>query len=149
MDSVPILVRVYKMINLYNSVQKKPHTYSNALVLYPAQTHMLEMIGEHPGITQSEIAAEYMLTKGAVSQTVSFLEGKSLTVREPSPKGGRNQGLYLSERGQRVLAEHHALHGNMIAEISRLAGQLPPEAIDILSQITDVIEENIRNMQQQ
>ena len=94
-------------------------------------------------------AAEYLFTKGAVSQTVSFLEEKRLTVREPSPNGGRNQGLYLSETGQRVLAEHHALHGDMIAEISRLAGRLPPEAIEFLSQITDVIEENIRSIQQQ
>ena len=92
---------------------------------------------------------EHLLTKGAVSQTVSFLEEKRLTVREPSPKGGRNQGLYLSETGQRVLAEHHALHGDMIAEISRLAGRLPPEAIEFLSQVTDVIEENIRSIQQQ
>ncbi len=147
MDSFQLLTRAYRLINIYNSTLKKPHTYSDGLVLYPAQSHMIEIIGESEGITLTEIAAEFMITKGAVSQILSFLEQKGLIVKNPSEKGGRATGLFLSESGKAVFEEHRALHSGMVSQISELAGQLPPEAVDILSQMADVIETNIRNMQ--
>ena len=141
-----LLTRAYKLINLYNSTQKKPHTYSGGLVLYPAQAHMLEIIGNAEGTDQSEIAAEYLITKGAVSQIISFLYDNDLILKKPSRKGGRSVGLFLSERGRKVFEEHRAMHSGMTDEVSRLAEGLSPEAMEILEKIADVIEESIRNM---
>lgn len=146
MNASQMLVKAYRLINLYNSTQKKPHIYSGGLVLYPAQTHMIELIGNEEGITLSGIAEGYRMTKGAVSQTVSFLAQKGLVVKRPSAKGGRSAGLYLSESGRTVFHEHRALHSGMIRQISALAEQLPPEAIPILEQIAEVIESNIKQM---
>ena len=147
MDSFQLLTRAYRLINIYNSTLKKPRTYSGGLVLYPAQSHMIEIIGEDEGITATEIAAEFMITKGAVSQIISFLEQKELIVKKPSEKSGRATGLFLSDSGRAVLNEHRELHSEMLREIAVLAEQLPPEAVDILEKITDVIENNIRNIQ--
>ena len=146
MNSGQLLTKAYKLINLYNSTQKKPHTYAGGLVLYPAQAHMLEIIGNAEGIDQSEIAGEYLITKGAVSQIISFLYENDLIFKKPSQKGGRSVGLFLSERGKTVFEEHRALHRSMTDELSRLAEGLSPEAVAILEQIADVIENNIRNM---
>lgn len=146
MDSGQLFTRAYKLINLYNSTQKKPRTYAGGLVLYPAQAHTLEIIGNSPGIELSVIAEEYMITKGAVSQLVTFLYDKGLIVKKPSQKGGRSTGLYLSEKGQAVFEEHRALHSGMTDEISRLADGLSPEAMVILERIAEVIEASIRNM---
>ena len=148
MNADQILIRSYRLINIYNSMQKKSHTYSCGLVLYPAQSHTVAIIGESEGISQSEIAAEYMITKGAVSQIVSFLEQKGLIIRKPSFKGGRTAGLFLTPLGKEIFREHRQLHGTMIDEISQLAEGLSPDAIDVLSRITDVIERNIRDMNQ-
>jgi DNA-binding MarR family transcriptional regulator len=147
MDSGELLLKAYRLINLYNATQKKPRTYSGGLVLYPAQTHMLEIIGDSEGISQSMIASEYMITKGAVSQIISFLDKKELIEKKPSKEGGRSVGLYLSERGREIFAEHRELHSYMIAEVTRLAEKLPSEATEILLQIADVIEESIRKIQ--
>ncbi len=146
MNPEQILVSAYRLISLYNSTQKKPHTYSGGLVLFPAQAHMLEMIGVSEGITQSEIAEEYLLTKGAVSQVVSFLARNGLIERKPSPKGGRSEGLFLSPRGEELLGEHRMLHGEMLAEVTRLAEGLPPDSLEILSQIARVMERHIRRL---
>ena len=147
MDSNQVLVKAYRLINLYNSTQKKARTYSGGLVLYPAQAHMIEVIGDEAGITQSEIASAYMITKGAVSQTVSFLEEKGLVFKRPSGKGGRATGLYLSESGMSVFREHRELHRDMLNQVGERAAQLPPESVSILERISDVIESHIRNMQ--
>lgn len=146
MDSNQLLVRAYRLINLYNSTQKKPHMYSCGLVMYPAQSHMIEIIGDCEGVTQTEIATEYMITKGAVSQIISFLEQNGLIIKKPSQKGGRSTELYLSDKGKSVFSEHRELHRVMTRRVAELADRIPPESIEILSQISDVIEENIRKM---
>ena len=144
MDSSGLLTRVYRLINLYNAKAKKPHTYEGGLVLYPAQSHMLEIIGENEAITVTRIAEAYMITKGAVSQIIGFLDEKGLLVRKPSEKGGRTTELYLSEQGRRVLAEHRERHRPMTEQITALTSQLSPDAIAFLEQMADIIEENIR-----
>lgn len=146
MDSYLLLTRAYRLINLYNSTLKKPRTYAWGLVLYPAQSHMIEIIGESEGITLTEIASAFMITKGAVSQVISFLEMKGLIVKKPSQKGGRATGLFLSDSGRAVFDEHRALHSGMLREVSALAERLPPEAIAILGQMADVIESGIRQI---
>ena len=141
-----LLTRAYKLINLYNSTQKKPHTYSGGLVLYPAQAHMLEIIGNAEGTDQSEIAAEYLITKGAVSQIVSFLCDKGLVVKKPSGTGGRTTGLFLSDEGRRIREEHRELHREMVEKVSAMMERIPPDTLDILSGVADIIEENIINL---
>ena len=116
-------------------------------MLYPAQSHMIEIIGESEGITLTEIAAEYMITKGAVSQIISFLEQKGLIEQKPAQKGGRSTGLFLSESGKAVFNEHRQLHSGMLDEVNALAEQLPIEAVALLGKMADVIESNIRSMQ--
>ena len=116
-------------------------------MLYPAQSHMIEMIGENEGITLTEIAAEYMITKGAVSQIISFLDQKGLIEKKPAQKGGRSTGLFLSESGKAVFNEHRQLHSGMLDEVNALAEQLPTEAVALLGKMADVIESNIRSMQ--
>ena len=147
MESSELLTKAYRLINLYNAKAKKPHTYSNGMVLFPAQSHMIEIIGESGGITVTQIAEEYMITKGAVSQILRFLDEKGLVVRTPSPQGGRTTVLSLSEEGQRVLAEHRERHRSMTETVAALADRLPPELLAILEEIADTIEKNIRNME--
>lgn len=149
MESFQLLTRAYRLIGIYQSTLKKPREYSGGLVLYPAQSHMIEIIGESEGITLTEIASGYMITKGAVSQIISFLAQKGLIEKRPVKKSGRATGLFLSESGRAVLEEHRELHSDMISQVSQLAEQLPPEAVEILSQIADVVENNIRNMHAQ
>ncbi len=146
METDQLLVRAYRLINLYNSTQKKPYTYSGGLVLFPAQSHMIEIIGNHPGVSQTRIAEEYMITKGAVSQIVTFLAQKELIVKKTSPKGGRTTELYLSDKGISVFNEHRERHREMTERIALLVEKIPPESLEILSRISDVIEDSIRNI---
>ncbi len=146
MESCELLTKVYRLINLYNAKAKKPHTYTGGLVLYPAQSHMIEIIGDNQAITVTRIAEEYMITKGAVSQILKFLDEKGLIVRKPSQKGGRTTELYLSQEGKRILAEHREMHRPMTQQVAALTSQLSPDTIAILEQMADTIEENIRNL---
>lgn len=146
MESFELLTKVYRLINLYNAKAKKSHTYTGGLVLYPAQSHMVEIIGDNEAITVTRIAEEYMITKGAVSQILKFLDEKGLIVKKPSEKGGRTTELYLSDEGKRILAEHRSLHRPMTEQVAALTSQLSPDTIAILEKTADIIEENIRTL---
>lgn len=146
MESAELLTKAYRLINLYNTKAKKPHTYSDGLVLYPAQSHMIELIGDNEGITVTQIAEQYMITKGAVSQIIKFLDEKGLICKKPSEKGGRTTELYLSSDGKRVMTEHREMHREMTEKIAALMDALTPETVEALSQIANIIEENIRTL---
>ena len=146
MEPYELLTKAYRLINLYNTKSKKPHTYADGLILYPAQSHMIEIIGDSEGITLTEIAAEYRITKGAVSQIVSFLCDKGLVVKKPSGTGGRTTGLFLSDEGRRIREEHRELHREMVEKVSAMMERIPPDTLDILSGVADIIEENIINL---
>ena len=146
MESSELLTKVYRLINLYNAKAKKPHTYTGGLVLYPAQSHMIEIIGDNEAITVTRIAEEYMITKGAVSQILKFLYEKGLIVKKPSEKGGRTTELYLSEEGKRILDEHREMHRPMTEQITALTSQLSPDTVAFLEQMADIIEDNIRTL---
>lgn len=146
METFELFTKFYRLINLYNAKSKKPHTFSDGLVLYPAQSHMIEIIGDNEGITLTQIADEYMITKGAVSQITKSLDEKALIIKKPSEKGGRTTELYLSDAGKRVLAEHREMHRIMTEQVSELAKKLTPETMEILENMANIIEENIREI---
>lgn len=146
MEPYELLTKAYRLINLYNTQSKKPHTYGDGLILYPAQSHMIEIIGDSEGITLTEIAAEYRITKGAVSQIVSFLCDKGLVIKKSSGTGGRTTGLFLSEDGRRIREEHRERHREMVEKVSAIMERIPPDTLDILSDVADIIEENIINL---
>ena len=107
---------------------------------------MIEIIGDSEGITLTKIASEYRITKGAVSQIVSFLCDKGLVVKKPSGTGRRTTGLFLSDDGRRIREEHRERHREMVEKVSAMMARIPPDTLDILSDVADIIEENIINL---
>ena len=146
MEPYKLLKKAYRLMNLYNTQSKKPYTYAEGMTLYPAQSHMIEIIGDSEGITLTEIAAEYRITKGAVSQIVRFLCDKGLVIKKAAGTGGRRTGLYLSDPGRRIREEHRERHREMVEKVSAMMERLPPDTLVILSDVADVIEENIINL---
>lgn len=148
MSTGSILERFYRLINLYQAAQKQPRQYEGNLTLYAAEVHMLEVIGDHPGIMGIELATRLAISKGAVSQTLKKLSGKEL-VRRASAADGRAAALYLTAEGERIWLAHHALHEPMLQEIAHLTEQFSPETTQALVHLSDVLEAHLSQITQE
>jgi len=148
MNTGNFLERIYRLMNLNQAAQKQPRQYGNNVTLYAAEVHMLETIGDRPGIMSTELAARLAISKGAVSQTLKKLAEKGL-VRKSAATDGRAAALFLTEDGEKVWKAHQALHEPMLRELQQLTEQLTPEAAQALERLGEVLEAHLTQITQE
>ena len=144
---MPFLETIYRLMNRYAQKTKMPKHYGTEDLLYPAEVHLLEVIGSREGISTTQLAEKLAVTKGAVSQTTARLLEKQLICKTPAPGQRREQRFTLTEKGEVVFHHHRQMHGCMLERVEALLRQLPPESRKTLDEILVVIEGSISEME--
>ena len=139
MDQAAFFTSAYRIINKYNAAAKRPRKYGKeGVVLYSAETHMVEVIGDAGKITTTQLAECMAITKGAVSQTTAKLLEKGMIRKEDKPNGFF---LSLTEKGQTVFTEHRSFHRQMTERIGAVLAAMTPESREGLQDILEVLDE--------
>ena len=81
------------------------HNY-NGTILFQAESQMIKMIGNHPGITASEISKSFGKTGSASSQLICKLKEKGWVRQERNQENNRLYNLYLTESGSEIYENH-------------------------------------------
>lgn len=89
--------------------------------LTTAQFDVLAKLGASAGMTQQELAASLLVTKGNVSQVLDRMEQRGLIVRRQE---GRTKYLFLTEQGRELF---EAAVPQQEAQISTLLTALTPD----------------------
>lgn len=81
----------------------------------PAQYSVLVVIGENPGLSQSDLARTLGIERARLVHMLDLLQRRGLTERQPAPGDRRSHALFLTREGQKMLkrakvlaAEHEA-----------------------------------------
>jgi DNA-binding MarR family transcriptional regulator len=77
-------------------------TFSD-LDLTQKQVSVLWLVGDHPGIAQTDLARRLRMDRATTMAIVNRLQSRSLLRRGPSQTDGRKQALYLEEAGVATL----------------------------------------------
>ena len=91
----------YDLMYEYDSL---PHRYG-AHILYQSEAHIIDLIGEHPEITVTELAAILKKTPSACSQIVRKLRAKGWVEQVRNAENNRIYNLYLTESGKQSCQE--------------------------------------------
>lgn len=145
---MPFLETVYRLMNRYNQKAKLPKHYGTEDLLYPAEVHLLEVIGSGEGVTTTELAERLAITKGAVSQTTAKLLEKQLILKTPASGQRREQLFTLTERGGIVYRHHRQLHRRMLERVEAVWRELPPESRTALEELAVLLEEPLDDMEE-
>jgi DNA-binding MarR family transcriptional regulator len=107
------------------------------LGLMPAQAAALIEIGRKPGLTQKELVERLEVEQPGVARTLNGLEAEGWIFRES--RGGRAQGLYLSDRAAAVVPEA----AKVTADINRrILGELSrTEQANLLDAFEELISD--------
>ena len=103
-----LMLAFKRLIHLLTTGKRSPHEFGG-ISLYRAEVHILEIIGQRPGISGSDIVKDMKVTKGAVSQIISKLWKKGLLEKSPNAHDMKIQELSLTRKGIEVLF-HHSQH---------------------------------------
>jgi|GEM_PF-162038 len=97
---------IFHQVSTLYIYTKKPHDYGTGKIYTAVEIHLLKHIGDHPGITPSELAYDFGRTRGAISQIIGKLENYGLIERTPHSEKKNRQALYLTPQGK-ILNEAH------------------------------------------
>ncbi|PUA40736.1 MarR family transcriptional regulator [Paenibacillus elgii] len=68
----------------------------------PIMMYTLEYLRKHPDSIAVDIANEFGLTRGAVTQLLDKLEEQNLVVRKPHPNSRRSLSLQVTDQGNEL-----------------------------------------------
>jgi DNA-binding MarR family transcriptional regulator len=105
-----IITLFIKLSNKYQALEKIPVDYGIGKNLYHSERHMLDAIGNNPGMNISELAGDQGVTKGAVSQIVKKLEGKQLIQRYKQAENDKEVFIELTELGEEIFSKHQRVN---------------------------------------
>lgn len=145
MDEI-IFESSYRLINKYNQKSRKAKTYGTEDLLYPAEVHMLDVIGAHMKVTTTKLAEILGITKGAVSQTTNKLLSKGLIEKNNSKERTNEVYITLSESGKQIFDFHREKHADMQKRIHEVIEDLSPESVEAIKQIIAIIDQSLDEM---
>jgi len=118
------LARVYHKLDRATADHLRPHELS------VAQFDVLAQVGAREGLTQKELAAALLVTKGNVCQLLDKMEARGLVERR-SARAGRGNHLFLTAEGRRLYAAAVPAQEDLIAD--RFAVLSPQEQQQLLA----------------
>lgn len=92
-----------RLIMEYDSI---PHDYGEA-VLYQAESQIIHLVGQKPGITATELAAAFKKTTSACSQLIRKLGKKGWIQQKRNENNYREYNLFLTDEGWKIYNGHN------------------------------------------
>ena len=121
-----------RVLNKYNALEKIPVSHGTGRGLHHSERHMLDMVGDHPGVNVTEFARLAGVTKGAVSQVLKKLETKGLVRRCNSPGSKREVMIQLTEIGNDFYQAHKQVNAETLKPLMEELQRHPAENVEFL-----------------
>lgn len=104
--SAEIIELFIRLANKYKAMEKIPLDFGAGAHLYHSEMHLIDQIGDHPGMNITELAELAGVTKGAISQTVKKLESKGVVTRYKGTENEKEIFLKFTTIGKEIYNKH-------------------------------------------
>ena len=98
--------QVYKFGKIYNDYANAPRDYGTGEKVNMLSVHIMSDIEEHPGITVTELAEEWVRTKGSISQVIKNLDENGYIIKKKEGNNNKNVHLYPTSKGVELSLAH-------------------------------------------
>lgn len=98
--------QVYKFVKIYNDYANAPRDYGTGEKVNMLSVHIMSDIEEHPGITVTELAEEWVRTKGSISQVIKYLDENGYIIKKKEGNNNKNVHLYPTSKGVELSLAH-------------------------------------------
>ena len=104
--------------------------FDTGVPLFKVEIHIIQLIGENPGITSTCLAEKMGVTKSAVSQTLNKLLAKGLARKNQTAADARESNLELTDLGWKGFYAHERFHQQIFEEVREYFGDSFSEKLD-------------------
>ena len=135
---------LFRVVNRFNALEKHPLNFGTKHKLYHSERHMLDRIGENPGMNVTEFAVRAGVTKGAISQVISKLEKKGFVQRYRNTGNNKEILISLTDTGKSVFKKrkksNQEVHNQLTAELSKYSRNNIESFISLLTWLDTFLE---------
>jgi DNA-binding MarR family transcriptional regulator len=127
----------------YDVLQKQPLDLGTGDMFTATQIHLIEAIGKGKGNTVTALGRFFMVTKGAISQTVTQLVKMGYITRIKKANNDKEIILGLTDKGLKALEMHDRYNQATITELLKLREKFSEKDIqafiNILSDVDTIL----------
>lgn len=131
------------------TVMKQPKKFGTDNILYASEIHTIEMIGNHPGITVTELAERQGISKSALPKIIHKLVQKDLVYRYQEANNKKNILLELTDKGRSAFQQHFEFHKTFDVRIMKKIHSLTPEEYLFLRDMLEELERYADQVEQE
>jgi len=130
----------HQLVELYEKLSSWEQGVVKSSGLSTAQMHTIEIIGHSGSLRMKELAKKMGVTTGTLTVMVDRLEQQGLLRRQAHETDRRSYLIVLTDKGEKLFAEHHQFHLGLTKEFTAL---LSSEELKQFSSILEKIIDQI------
>lgn len=147
-DSASVIIAaLVSVVHKAAYIDNQPVDLGDGLTLSAVEIHVLDVVGQHPGGSMSDLALSLGVTKGAVSQMVGKLIGKGYISRQYEDGNRKRVCLYLTGIGMKAFNWHQSLHNKVNEDIYEVLRNLPEGdrqmILEVLSRFIQTLDNSL------
>lgn len=136
-----------KLNNLMNQIQKRSVNISNDLKISMSMVRLIEVIGNYPETSITELANRLGVTKGAISQKKPTLKKMKFIRISKKESDNKTKLISLTKSGREIYDLHYSLHEYLCSSINELLESFSTDQILIIKQILEQVAFTIKEYQ--
>ena len=147
-SKAPLYPKVSHLINTVLGLEKGRVFKVQGRQIFPSEVHLLLEVAAQPEITATELATNLAVTKGAVSQTISRLEGKGLLIKSRQATPGSALRLDFTPAGQETVEHFRKKTAGLKRGVEAHLAQLSPAQRRVVGEFLDCLTAHLEDLGQ-
>jgi DNA-binding MarR family transcriptional regulator len=135
-----VVDRGYKLMAEYDSL---PHRYGD-ITLYQAESKVVQYIGKHEAVTNTQLANAGGKTPSAYSQIIRKLKEKGWVTQVRNEHNNREYNLYLTEAGWQVFHDHDHFEQACYTRAFKMLEAFSDEELELFCKVQESLNEAFR-----
>jgi DNA-binding MarR family transcriptional regulator len=133
-----------RVAKIWRQLEYKARQFGTGEDLSGPEIHLIEVVGQHEGLSVTNLAGLLGVTKGAVSHTLKKLESKGIVSKEPDPSNTSRATVSLTTKGRVAYYAHLHWHETMDGGFREYLFALSEEKIKFMDEFLSILEQFLR-----
>lgn len=127
-------------MRLARQLDTQPKRFGTEELLSHSEIHLIEIIGDNPDLSVTDISKVLGITKGGVSQNLKRLEKKGFSIKETDPENLSRSLVKLTSKGKTAYYAHKHWHETMDGGFSAYMDNMSEQELGIIINFLNKVE---------
>ena len=125
-------------------LEHSPKKFGTDMFLTHAEIHLVELIGNNPNSSVSDLSRILGITKGAVSQNLKKMEAKKISYKIADSENTSRSVVYLTDKGKTAYNEHKKWHEKMDGGFVNYLNELSDNENEIINSFMSRVDDFLK-----